>query len=108
MSTRFIFLDWGDHADLSQDLLCILQCRVAYVCVCDFLRLVLKQLLRQVGRACPFPCCFNFLHTMIEFKTFLGLSILISKPFHQILTTISSPYLYKGFPKILLTIQLRL
>jgi len=61
----FILLDLGDHTDLSEELLCILQCRVVCVCVCFFfVRLVWKWLLRQVGRASPFPCCLNLIFSI--------------------------------------------
>ena len=106
--TCFILLDLWDHTDLSQALLCILQCRVACLCVCVCVCTASLEMASQTGRqiqSISMLFKFNFLHTMIEFKTFLALCILISKTFHQILTTISFPYFYKGCAKILLTIQ---
>jgi hypothetical protein len=81
------------------------------VCVCVCVCTASFEMASQRGRqslSISMLFQFNFLHTMIEFKTFLALCVIISKPFLQILTTISSLYFYKGCPKILLTNQLRL
>ena len=93
MSTGFIFLDLRDHTDLSQALLFILQCRVAYIyihtcvcvracervracvraCVCVCVCTATLEMASQTGRqiqSISMLFKFNFLHTMIEFKTF--------------------------------------
>jgi len=56
------------------------------VCVCTVSLEMASQTSRQI-QSISMLFKLNFQRKMIEFKTF-------SKTFHQILTTVSSPYLY--------------